>query len=169
MAQVSIPPSPAAMSRRAPLSNLPNAVNSTYQMSTVTKRSRSQSTAQRDVTYGQPPPKKQAVEASSVLRTPRRSQNANAKVVPQKKAAPRVRPATGGPPTFADIGQAARKPAVKTAETTEEQIENVRAWQRHYRKAFPAYVFYFENIPSETQLRAQKQILALGAVSAAKT
>jgi regulatory subunit for Cdc7p protein kinase len=50
------------------------------------------------------------------------------------------------------------------AEIAEQQTEDVRAWQKHYRKAFPSYVFFFENIPQDVLLKAQKQILSLEAV-----
>jgi regulatory subunit for Cdc7p protein kinase len=135
-------------------------------MTTSIKRSRS---VQRDVSYGQPPPKKQAVEVVSQLRTPaRRSQHVvdTSKVVPPKRGLVRTRPAVGGPPAFADIGQQVRKSTVlrPQAEIAEQQTEDVRAWQKHYRKAFPSYVFFFENIPQDVLLKAQKQILSLEAV-----
>jgi regulatory subunit for Cdc7p protein kinase len=168
MAQVSIPPSPAAMTRRPPLSNLPNAINSTYQMASTAKRPRPPSTTQRDVSFGQPPSKKQAVENTS-LRTPaRRVYNTNdSKAAPPKKVSSRLRPAATNPPAYGEI-QPARKPTTATrvvaAETAEQQSETVRAWQRHYRKAFPAYIFFFENISQDVLLRVQKQISNLGAV-----
>jgi regulatory subunit for Cdc7p protein kinase len=197
MAQVSVQAPAAAMSRnRAPLSNLPNAINNPPTMTTTAvKRSRSN---QRDTTYGQPPSKKQAVDVSSTLRTPRRSKvdpvvPAKA-AVPAKKPVLRARPATAGnPPAFA-VEQQVRKahaaytvehvePARKAApviqrttqaaavvqrthqETAAEQTtDDVRAWQKHYRKAFPGYIFFFENVPADVLSKAQKQIITLGAV-----
>ena len=162
MAQVSVPPSPA-MSKRAPLSNLPNAVNSPYQMAPSIKRSRS---VQRDVSHGQPPPKKQAVKTNPQLRTTvRRPQQ----TVPlPKRAAPRTRPPTVGAPSFIEIGQQTRRQVASKPyhePANDQQADKVRTWQKHYRKAFPGFVFFFENIPQDVQIKAQKQILSLGAVS----
>ena len=60
-------------------------------------------------------------------------------------------------------------PAAVTGETmqkhTDESLENIRLWQRHYKKAFPQFVFYFENIPEEQRSRVSRQVLSLGAVS----
>lgn len=47
----------------------------------------------------------------------------------------------------------------------DEKLENVRQWQRHYRKAFPEFVFYFESVPHDVRLKCLKQLDALGAVS----
>ena len=166
MAQVSVPPSPA-MSKRPPLSNLPNAVNSPYQMAPSIKRSRS---VQRDVSHGQPPPKKQAVETNPQLRTPvrRLQQAADAAVPPPKRAAPRTRPPIVGGPSFVEISQQTRKQVASKSyhePANDQQADEVRTWQKHYRKAFPGFVFFFENIPQDVQIKAQKQILSLGAVS----
>lgn len=191
----------ATATKRAPLSNNPNAINSPFQMAgstTSTKRSRSQS-GQKDV----PPPKKQAVDINpAILRTPvRRSraefgasgggENAAAKATnPSKKAPVRsTRPAATASPLFADVAgrgrkvvqeippaiertERARKPSkavvqqISQAPGADQQTLDVRAWQKHYRKAFPGYVFFFESIPQDVLLKAQKQISNLGAVSA---
>ncbi|KAI5778381.1 Dfp1/Him1, central region-domain-containing protein [Geopyxis carbonaria] len=167
------------MSRRPPLTNLPNAVNSPYQITTTTsKRSRSQSGVNRDISYGQPPSKKQAVhrdvsygqpskkQVTESIRTPvRRSVGvADGRVGPPKRTTVRTRPAAGGPPAFADIGQQ-RKPPPRTTTEVQQQdnLETIRAWQRHYRKAFPTYIFFFESIPHDVISKAQKHISHLGA------
>jgi regulatory subunit for Cdc7p protein kinase len=170
MAQVSIPPSPAAMSRRAPLSNLPNEVNSNPYSSitaAAAKRQRSLSTAQRETTYGQQPPqKKQIVE---VLRTPVRNSNADSKVNPSRRQAVRTRTNAGTPPAYNGVGnnnnqQIQRKAVAKTFTDQQNSLESVRAWQRHYRRMFPSYVFYFESLPDDVAAKFQKQIQSLGAV-----
>lgn len=150
------------MSRRAPLSNLPNAVNSPVQQgSAAAKRSRSQSGVQRE----QPPSKKQATE-SSVLRTPRRSNATTVNDVERKatnnaakKAVVRKRPAqqqqqqpAAPPPTFADV----------TAQ--KKQQTEVTAWKKHYKKVFPTFVFYFDSVPPDVIIEAKKHLSALGAV-----
>ncbi|KAI5849829.1 Dfp1/Him1, central region-domain-containing protein [Tricharina praecox] len=160
--------------RRAPLTNNPNAINSPFQMTAAsTKRSRSQS-AQKDASFGQPPPKKQAVDINpAILRTPVR----------------RSPTTTGAPPPFVDIAGRGRKvqpdapfaidstshaerarkaskavvQQIPQAPGADQQTLDVRAWQKHYRKAFPAYVFFFESIPQDVLLKAQKQISTLGA------
>ena len=57
----------------------------------------------------------------------------------------------------------------KTRSTTErvtnEKMENVRLWQKHYRKAFPTFIFYFDNVPHDVRFKCLKQLDLLGAVS----
>lgn len=175
MAQVSIPPllSPATMSRRAPLSTLPNAINSPYHGVGTGKRQR----PQREVTYGQPPPiKKQIVEVT--VKTPVRHSHQESRIA--RKQALRARGGVGGSPTaFHNAAadprqhhhhhhhqqqqQAQRKVAGRHGDA-QTNLDNVRAWQRHYKKAFPTYVFYFESIPDDVAAKCQKQINVLGAV-----
>lgn len=171
MAQVSVPPSPAAMSRRTPLSNLPNAVNSPYQSiaAAAAKRQRSLSIAQRDTPYSQQPPqKKQIVEVP--VRTPVRMSGVDSKVNPSRRQAVRTRTVAGSPPAYNGITnsnsnqQLQRKAVAKTTVEQQNSIESVRAWQRHYRKVFPTYVFYFESLPDDVAAKFQKQIQSLGAV-----
>lgn len=49
--------------------------------------------------------------------------------------------------------------------SNEKDLETIRQWQKHYRKAFPSFVFYFESLPDEVGLRFSRQILLLGGVS----
>ncbi|KAB8293865.1 hypothetical protein EYC80_009344 [Monilinia laxa] len=51
----------------------------------------------------------------------------------------------------------------KADKAPEENLESIRQWQKHYRKSFPKFVFYFESIPEEVRLKYTKQVLALGA------
>lgn len=46
-----------------------------------------------------------------------------------------------------------------------EADETVRQWQKHYRKAFPEYVFYFESIADDVRRYLSRSISQLGAVS----
>jgi regulatory subunit for Cdc7p protein kinase len=173
MAAVSIPNSPhslAAMStRRVPLSSNPNAANSPCRPAAVAvaKPKRSYATIQREEAYGQPPPaKKQIVEVShGNLRTPPRqsaSQAAEGRVF--------TRRSTAQPTAFDRRLEAARvKPvqqvAAKVDKASEENLEKLRQWQRHYRKVFPKFVFYFESISEDVRIRYTKQVTSLGAVS----
>ncbi len=58
--------------------------------------------------------------------------------------------------------------ATKADKTEEENLEQVRQWQKHYRKLFPTFVFYFESIPEDARVTYTKQVTALGAVSYSK-
>lgn len=175
MAQVSIPPSPATITRRAPLTSLPNAVNSPFQNITAAaaaKRQRSLSIAQREASYSgqQPPQKKQIVEVP--VRTPVRPSNIDSRVNPSRRQAVRPRTVAGSPPAYNggtnnNHQQLQRKAVAKATVEQQVNLENVRAWQRHYRKVFPSYVFYFESLPEDVAIKFQKQIQLLGAVCVA--
>lgn len=161
MAAVSIPPSPQALStmtsRRVPLASVPNATNSPYRptAATATKRPRSHASEQRDATYvGQPPAKRQVLEENdtearrqALLKKASSTQSA---VQKKLEAAREVKPS--------------QKPVERPQKTTQDNYDTIRQWQKHYRKVFPQYVFYFENIPADARTRATKQIVALGAV-----
>ncbi|KAF4632870.1 hypothetical protein G7Y89_g5263 [Cudoniella acicularis] len=153
-------------SRRVPLSNNSNAVNSPYRATAASKQKRSYATIQREDAYGQPPPaKKQMLDNHQVLRTPPRNQSA------QSSAEGRVftrKSNTTQPSAFERKCVAVReKPAQqalsKAEKTTEENLETIRQWQKHYRKIFPTFVFYFESVPEDVRIRYQKQVVALGA------
>lgn len=167
MAQVSIPPSPAAMTRRAPLTSLPNAVNSPFQnITAAAKRQRSLSIAQREAYGQQPPQKKQIVEVP--VRTPVRPSNVDPRANISRRQSVRTRAVAGSPPAYNGVTssnqQLQRKAVAKTTVEQQGNLESVRAWQRHYRKVFPTYVFYFESLPDDVATKFQKQIQLLGAV-----
>jgi hypothetical protein len=44
-------------------------------------------------------------------------------------------------------------------------LESVRQWQRHYRKVFPQFVFYFESVSNDLRDTFARQVRCLGAVS----
>ena len=174
MALVSIPPSPHTLgtmsNRRVPLANIHNAANSPFRAvaAAASKRSRSQNTIQEDLAYDEPPPaKKQIIQgAESALRTPPRRQ------IPQH-AEGRVfnkRPANSQITAFekrllAAKERQAQQKSGRQEKASNENIESIRQWQRHYRKVFPQFVFYFESVPDDVRLRCSKQVVALGAVS----
>jgi regulatory subunit for Cdc7p protein kinase len=168
MATVFVPPSPRNsmnMATRRPLANVPNATNSPHTTGILpAKRSRS---TQMEIPYGQPPPKKQVMEnieyesrtatcqttnTDSKLFT-RRSNNANPSAFEKKLVAAREKE---------------RQPVVKQVKAekaTEHTRESIRQWQKHYRKAFPQFVFYFDSVPEDLRRRCSRQVNALGAVS----
>lgn len=177
MAAVSIPPSPQTTlnmsTRRPPLANVPNATNSPLRMggTVPAKRSRTAST-QLEIPYGQPPPKKQVIDGvEQDVRSPtrarstahqqpgdsrifsRRSNNAQPSAFERKLYAAREKDR-----------QTATKP-VRNEKPSAETLDTIRQWQRHYRKAFPTFVFYFDSIPEDVRGRCSRQVNALGAVS----
>jgi regulatory subunit for Cdc7p protein kinase len=42
--------------------------------------------------------------------------------------------------------------------------ESIRTWQKHYRKLFPTFSFYFDGVSDEARARFLRQISTLGAV-----
>lgn len=157
--------------RRVPLANVPNAANSPYRAvaAAASKRARSQSTFQGELAYGQPPPaKRQAIELDdSGLQTPSRKQQ-----IPQN-AEGRVfnkRPANSQVTAFERKLLAAKDKqtqykAGRQEKVVNENLDTIRQWQKHYRRVFPTYVFYFESVPDEVRIKYSKQVIALGAVS----
>jgi regulatory subunit for Cdc7p protein kinase len=174
MATVSITNSPRTLStmssRRVPLSSNPNAANSPYRAvaAAAAKQKRSYATVQREETYGQPPPaKKQMVKVNqSSLKTPTRQSHAvDGRLFTRKSNA--AQPTTFARKLEAARGRNGHQPQVHVdTKTTEENLETIRQWQRHYRKVFPKFVFYFESISEDARLKFSKQVTALGAVSA---
>lgn len=195
MAAVSIPPSPHSFSimatRRAPLSSIPNAVNSPCRgavlaSTAVSKRSRSHSTVQQqhDVPYGEPPPAKKQmlnkdypqprtpsrprpIQPAEAHGFPRRTSNTQITTLERKLMAAREKKHQATMEERAikvEMDQTAFR-AQMEEKAINESIENVRQWQKHYRKVFPTFVFYFESIPEEARVRCSKQVTSLGAVS----
>lgn len=167
MAAVFVPPSPRTslnMSTRRPLANVPNATNSPHRAGLVpAKRARS---GQIEIPFGQPPPKKQVMDAVEQDRSrlivhqgaesklfARRSNNANPSAFEKKLVAAREKERMPQPK-----GSRNEKPSADTMDT-------IRQWQRHYRKAFPQFVFYFDSIPEDVRRKFSRQVVALGAVS----
>ena len=166
MATVSLSPTPAPLaamsSRRGPLTNNPNVVNSPLRAAGATslaaKQKRSHANVQREEAYGQPPPKKQAVEATVSQRATRSpSKLPRSQVLAQRGISA---PST----TRTAAKERVSKPA--TAYKTSNQDEGVdkEVWKKHYRAKFPKMVFYFESIPDEIRAKLTKRVQYLGAV-----
>lgn len=148
--------------RRAPLANVPNATNSPLRTTGVvpSKRSRTGS-AQLDIPYGQAPPKKQASDEQQQ----QQQQPGDSKLFTRRSN-------NGQPSAFERRLYAAREKERPTAarpvrneRPSAETLDSIRQWQRHYRKAFPAFVFYFDSIPEDVRGKCSRQVYALGAVS----
>jgi regulatory subunit for Cdc7p protein kinase len=172
MAAVSIPPSPhvlgAMTTRRVPLSNVPNAANSPFRaiQAAASKRSRAQVNALETNLYDEPPPaKKQIIEVEQPIpRTPppRKQPQATEGRVFNK------RPTDSQLTAFDRKLLAAKErtaPArvIKDEKVPDEQ-EMLRQWQRHYRRVFPDFVFYFESVPEDARRQYSRQLHAFGAV-----
>jgi regulatory subunit for Cdc7p protein kinase len=174
-AAVFIPPSPhdpfAKMSTsrsRAPLANIPNATNSPHRsLVQSTKRPRTQVNGVQQ--ENEPPQKRQMVERDAVS-----SQNATPKrKVPTSTAESRVfeTGSAKGEPTAFQRKLAAARDAGSGYKVTKNHdagapnsIDNIRQWQKHQRRAFPMFSFYFESIPEDVRKQFSRQVASLGAV-----
>ena len=178
MAAVFIPPSPQASvnmsTRRHPLANVPNATNSPHRPALIpVKRARTNTASQADASYGQPPLKRPTVDTQQENVKPN-VQGTDLKAIVR-------RPSNNGQQTTFEKKlvaakdkdrqlKAARAERAERAEKAEkaeraEAEDNIRQWQKHYRKVFPQFVFYFDGMPEDTRSKCSKQVLALGAVS----
>lgn len=174
-ATVFIPPSPhdplikmSASRPRAPLASIPNATNSPHRtLVHSTKRSRAQANiAQQE---NEPAHKRQMVERDTSHvqpATPRRK-------IPPSTVEGRVfeKGITNGQPTAFQrklVAARERGTTLKVTKNNErptaQNLETIRQWQKHYRKVFPEYTFYFESIPEDLKARFSRQIANLGAV-----
>lgn len=164
--------------RRVPLANNSNAVNSPFRTVAAVsgKRTRAQIGDARDAVFGQPPSKKQQLidltqDENTAPAAPRQltrqsqaQQEAEAKIF--------MRKTTNAAPTAFERKLAAvreKKPPAQQkldprAQKQGDSLESIRQWQKHYKKAFPQYVFYFESVPDDVRIRVSRQIQFLGAV-----
>lgn len=147
-------------SRRQVLADIPHAINSPNRglAALATKRPRSYAADQRELAYGQPPPaKKQLLQTDE--------QEARRYALLQK---------TGNqPPTTLQQKLEAVRDARQFVKPTEKRqlqanLEDIRQWQRHYRKVFPQIVFYFDNVPEEIREKVKRQVKNLGSVRIAR-
>ncbi|KAJ5596357.1 hypothetical protein N7450_002815 [Penicillium hetheringtonii] len=155
------------MSTRRPLANVPNATNSPHRAGLLPgKRARS---TQMEIPYGQPPPKKQVMDSvEHESRSPSRSRSTLQQSTESRLFARRSNNAN--PSAFEKKLVAARdrerQPTVKATKgekPSADTLDNIRQWQRHYRKAFPQFVFYFDTIPEDVRRKFSRQVVALGA------
>lgn len=161
-------------SRRVPLANNPNAANSPFrgQAPVSGKRTRAQANDHREYNNGQPPLKRQMLDLDH-------DENANPRTLTrqsfaQQEAEGRVflrKPANAPQTALEKKLHAARekKPPpqkpVEKPQKSADSLENIRQWQRHYRKAFPQYTFYFDRVPEDVRTKVSRQVQYLGAVS----
>lgn len=158
----------ATSTRRQPLMSIHNAANSPHRMLTLSGSKRTRAVANVSQQENEPPSKKQAVEKS--LREP----------VPFTPQRHRQHDRDGGqvfenddgaePTNFQKKLAAARDRT--TARTTRgiraghtQESETIKQWQKHYRKLFPQFRFYFDSVPADVKKALLKQAIPLGAVS----
>src|SRR5690606_32808589 len=120
------------------------------------KRQRQDATVENDAPAMEPPMKKQAI-TTNAAQTP-----VNQKIIVREKRGSVQRKVTK---QKVAIGN--RDAGVIRPENAHERDnrEEVLLWQKHYRKAFPTYVIFFENIPDEQGIQLYKQVKSLGSVS----
>ncbi|PHH74004.1 hypothetical protein CDD80_3425 [Ophiocordyceps camponoti-rufipedis] len=156
MATVSLSPTPAPVtvmsSRRAPLANNPNVINSPLRgasaLSCYTKPKRTHASAQRDESYLQQPAlKKQALEngGQRPIRSPSKPRP---QVLVQRTSIPSARSVTA---------------ASKDRGSRALHDNETEAWKKHYRAKFPKMVFYFESIPDDVRAKLTKRVTYFGA------
>ena len=184
MAAVFVPPSPhmpatnnSNMStRRPPLANVPNATNSPHRRSLIPdKRARTDGSyageqpslkrlaidethQQENEEYYSPTRTKSTASAMDPKLLSRRSYDVQSD---RKLAAMRDRDRQvkgNKPDNYSNNNNNNNKMSVDT-------MDSIRQWQRHYRKVFPQFIFYFDSVPEDTRSKCSRQVLALGAVS----
>jgi len=157
--------------RRAPLANNTNAVNSPYRATAAAyKRPRLNPADPREQeNQGSPPKKRQIIDTGHGTR---RVQEVSVEEREGKVFLDRGEPT---PPnaftrklTAIRDGPSSRTKAAQRTEKVEKadhgDIERVKQWRKHFRRAFPTFVFYFENVPHDVAVKHAKQISFLGAV-----
>lgn len=175
----------ASGTKRAPLSDNPNAANSPLRGSSATalalqgskKAVRSHADQLREEPYGQPPPaKRQMIEhggqraAASPTSSRSNVSNVTRKTSTMSRTAERERAerASSRTSTTATSTRAERSHASTTTTTdriTAKELEDLSIWQTSMRSRFHKMVFYFESIPDEQRHKLAKQVAQLGAVS----
>ena len=154
-------------SRRVPLGNVPNAANSPFRG--TAKRSRDQIDAHEDFPWDlQPNAKRQAFYLE---KTPTRaSQRRHGLSSDEGRVLNNKRP-VGNPPTpferqlLAVKEEKPQQRVEKQERNTQQAVKGIKQWQEHYKRAFPSFVFYFENIGEEVRIKCSKYARSLGAVS----
>lgn len=145
--------------RRVPLANLQNATNSPIRATAVGgKRQRSHASEQRELLYGQPPAKKPMVEVDDA--ESRRSGLVRRSGAPTTALTRKLEAARDE-----KTQKAAPKPADRAQRAANENLDQIRQWQKHYRTQFPRFVFFFESIPNDVKSKIWRQAYTLGSVS----
>lgn len=159
----------AMAGRRVPFADVPNAINSPIRAG-AGKRTRIQLDEAHDLDQIQPPAKKQLLDLNQENIEPRpgytltkvddqfpkRSPASQPTSLERKLAASRAKP-----PSRSTADETA---SIQQTRLAVDNLESVRQWQRHYRRQFPAFIFYLDAIPDDARSKFSRHIKALGAV-----
>lgn len=150
--------------KRQPLANNTNAINSPFRAPTL-KRPRSNAVEVIDLEPNQSPPKKrQLLEAHGTFgRTQHASlDHADAKVFTDR---PNVQPSAFQRKLTAVRDEKWEQLRAKEIQrNSNQQQETLVAWRRHYKRIFPSFNFYFENLPQDVATKSSRKVEKLGAV-----
>ncbi|KAF2858646.1 hypothetical protein K470DRAFT_259552 [Piedraia hortae CBS 480.64] len=153
-------------SKRAPLLDVPHAVNSPLR--TVAPVSGKRVRAAAEPLADQPPAKRPNVQQ------PGNGEN----LYPHDREEDPLGRRVNGQPNAFDRKLAAAKLASHQLKDkvppraqmdpheTARHNESIRQWQRHYRKEFPSFVIYFDNVTDDVRAKTVRQIHYLGAKEA---
>ena len=175
-AAVFIPPSPhdplsrmATASRRAPLASIPNVANSPHRLLNTSGSKRPRAQANVSQQENEPPLKRQAVEKNTTEAGPATP----TRQLPNNPAEGRVFERGNGPSGSTAfqrklVAARDRNSGLRVTKNVEPPVKDdtVRQWQKHYRKIFPTFSFYFDSVGDDIRARFVRNITLLGAVCA---
>ncbi|KIW96194.1 uncharacterized protein Z519_03262 [Cladophialophora bantiana CBS 173.52] len=158
----------ATASRRVPLASISNAANSPHRPLTNSSSKRPRSLANVSQQENEPPHKRLAVDrAGREVFNPVTPQKPSQPPLPEGRVFERGHGESASTAfqrklvAARDRDRTASLRVTKNVDTKEDS--GLRAWQRHYRKLFPAFRFYFDGISEEVKSRFLRHITALGA------
>lgn len=157
----------ATSTRRQPLMSIPNATNSPHRNLNNSGSKRIRALANVSQQENEPPTKRQAIEKSHrepVPITPRRhqTQDGNAGQVFERGQADPQNTFTKRLAAARDRERAAPHARTVTKQSAKD-VESVRQWQKHYRRLFPGFRFYFDAVPDEQKQKIARQAAHFGA------
>lgn len=156
----------ATSTRRQPLMSIPNATNSPHRNLNNSSSKRTRAIANVSQQENEPPSKRQALEKSTrepAPITPRRNHDITGGQVFERGDGDRCN-------TFQKKLVAARDRSAAPAKSARsnnanaKDVESVRQWQKHYKKLFPNFRFYFDAVPDDSRVRLMRQAAHFGAV-----
>ncbi|OAP58268.1 hypothetical protein AYL99_07358 [Fonsecaea erecta] len=160
----------ATSSRRVPLASISNATNSPHRLLTNSSSKRPRSIANVPQQENEPPHKRLAIDrAGREVFNPATPQKQSHPPLPEGRVFERSN-AESTSTAFQRRLVAARdreRPAglrvTKNIDALAKEDSGLKAWQRHYRKLFPSFRFYFDGFSEEVKARFLRHITALGA------
>lgn len=160
----------ANLSRRMPLASLSNATNSPHRPLSNSGSKRPRSLANVSQQENEPPQKRLAVEKNA--------RDGHTPATPHRQPLPTMAEGRVFERGNGDSGSTAfqrklvaardKNAGLRVTKTVDvpSNEDTIRTWQKHYRKLFPSYSFYFDGVSEEARSRFLRQITALGAVRA---